>query len=74
MLLFGGACFLIAPIKNRVINVLGEKNYMIYGYARVSSTDQNLERQLAEFESLASAKNKFIATKKAVKIFAGKVT
>ena len=42
---------------------------MIYGYARVSSVDQNLERQLAEFEKFGICKKQIYSDKKSGKDF-----
>lgn len=40
---------------------------MIYAYARVSSRDQNLTRQLEAFEEFGVEKNTFTVTKRAAK-------
>ena len=42
---------------------------MIYGYARVSSADQNLARQIEEFENFGIAKNRIYCDKKSGKDF-----
>ncbi len=42
---------------------------MIYGYARVSSADQNLTRQIEEFENFGIAKNRIYCDKKSGKDF-----
>ena len=42
---------------------------MVYGYARVSSVDQNLERQLAQFEEFGISKKCIYSDKKSGKDF-----
>ncbi len=42
---------------------------MIYGYARVSSADQNLSRQIEEFKNFGIAKNRIYCDKKSGKDF-----
>lgn len=47
---------------------------MIYAYARVSSRDQNLTRQLDAFEAFGVDKSTSTATKRAAKTFRAKAT